>query len=87
MQEFNKNQIRMTIVSSVFLVLTIIVILLEDVMKKERFYSLIMLGLSFLLLGITQIVNYRSTKRVKNIILALIYIVIGIVNLVLIFTR
>ena len=87
MQEFNNNQIRMTIVSSVFLVLTIIVILLEDVMKKERFYSLIMLGLSFLLLGITQIVNYRSTKRVKNIILALIYIVIGIVNLVLIFTR
>ena len=87
MQEFNKNQLRMTIVSSIALVLTVVVILLEDVMKKERFFSFIMLGLSFILLGVTQIITYKNTKKIKSIILAILYLIIGIVNLVLIFTK
>lgn len=87
MKELMKKRYRISIASSVAIFLTIGLIILENVLKYDRFLSLIGLSISFILMGVVQIFNYKITKRKMNIFLCIVYFLAGIANLVFLISR
>jgi len=87
MKELMKKKYRMNIASSVAIFLTLGLIILENVLKKERFLSLIGLSISFIIMGLVQVLNYKISKKKTNIFLSIIYFAAGIANLVFIISK
>lgn len=86
MNEKFKKQLYLKTASSITIFLTIILIIYENVKKKPRMLSLIALSIAFILMSAVQITLYKDSKKKTNLILGIVYLVVGIVNLgVLIF--
>lgn len=86
MNEKFKKKLYLKSASSITILLTIILIIYENVKKKPRMLSLIALSIAFILMAAVQITQYKDRKKKTNLILGIVYLVVGIVNLgVLIF--
>lgn len=82
MNEKIKKKLYLNLASTVAILLTIALTIYENVKKKPRFFSLIALSIAFILMAVTQIYLYREGRKRSNLILGIIYLVVGIVNLV-----
>lgn len=86
MNEKFKKKLYLKTASSITILLTIILIIYENVKKKPRMLSLIALSIAFILMAAVQITLYKDSKKKTNLILGIVYLVVGFVNLgVLIF--
>lgn len=77
-----KKRYKLNKASTGVILATLIVIIVEDALKKDRIFSLLGLSVAFVLMGLTQISNYRITHKKTNIVFAVIYFIAGIANLV-----
>lgn len=82
-----KNKIRLSMASTFMILVTIVLIIVENKKNLPRFYSFIGLSLSFLLMGFSQMYNYKVDRKVRFIIFAFIYFAVSITPIVYLFTR
>ena len=82
-----KNKLRLSMASTFMIIVTIVLIIVENKKNSVRFYSFIGLALSFALMAFTQIYNYKVDRKVKFIIFAFIYLAVSITLIVYLFTR
>lgn len=83
-----KKKLYLNVASTVSILITIILIIYENVKKKERFFSLMALSLTFILMATVQFTAYRQDGKSKRRIFGIIYLIIGVINLlVLIYGR
>lgn len=87
MNEDLRRKIRLNMIGTGAILLTIALIIFENVTKRPRYYSLIALSIAFLIMGLVQFFTYKIDKRIKNIIFAIIYILIAIANLYFLFIK
>lgn len=62
-----------------FTLLTIAILIYELTSKKDYFYSYISLGIVFILKGISQYFYYKNNKTIRDIIIGIIFFIIGVI--------
>ncbi len=77
-----KKKVYLNAASSVMILITIILIIIENAKMMPRFYSLIALSLSFILLSSVQFASYKLDKKKRRLLLGSIYLIIGLANLI-----
>lgn len=87
MNEELKNKLRLSMASTAMIIVTIILIIVENKKNTTRLFSLIGLALSFALMAFTQIYNYKLDKQIRFIIFAFIYLAVSITLIVYLFIR
>lgn len=74
-----KNQIKYIMTTNLLIVVTIAITIYEMYNNLKHYYSYITMGLVFIMMSINQYIHYRRSKSMKNIILLVLYAIIGAV--------
>ncbi|MDO5026525.1 MAG: hypothetical protein Q4E50_01700 [Tissierellia bacterium] len=77
-----KKKVYLNAASSIMILITIVIIIYENAKKLPRFYSLIGLSISFLLMAAVQFQSYKIDKKKRKVLLGAIYLIIGLANLI-----
>ncbi len=82
-----KNKLRLSMASTFMIIVTIVLIIIENKKNSPRFYSFIGLALSFAFMAFTQVYNYKVDRKLKFLIFALVYLLVSIVLIIFLFAR
>lgn len=72
-----KTQFILSLLSVVMIVITIIVLVYEDLKKLPRTTSYYFVAASLLVMGISQLYNFKTLKTPRSLIFGVLYIIIG----------
>lgn len=78
LQERVRKKLFISYLPTIVLVITIAIIIYENISKKERFLSFIGLGFAFLSLALVQFYNYKDAKKKMSLIIGGIYTILAI---------
>ena len=77
-----KKQIKFIRLTNIIIFITLGVIVYELYNKLPHFYSFLLLGVVFIMMGFNQFIHYKRLNKKKNIILFVLYLLLGIMLIV-----
>lgn len=81
MNEEVKKKLYLNIATNVAIIITIIMLIIENKTNRPRFFSLIFLSLAFFMMAFAQFKMNKEAKSVRRIIFGLIFTLAGLANL------